>query len=542
MTSPEATSTAEPHSPPSPASSSTFWRGVWRTHFYAGVFAMPVLVMLAITGLVILYTDPINDLQFGELQRVEVGEQRVSLDDQRDAVQAAYSDWTIESVTPPKEPAAPTQFAIADAAGEEYRNVSVDPYTGEVLGDQDPGAGLVGLANRLHGTLNNDAVTVPVPTLSGAFGDDPLFTEVAIGDIAVEVFACWGLVLAASGLYLWWPRKRGTGRSLFVPRVGRKGRARWRDLHSIPGIVLSALLVFLVATGLPWSAVWGGNWGFIARELTPNEQDFWADAAPSSSVPEVGDLDRVGHRIPWAVGLEDIPTSGGGSSMSGMDMGDDMAGMDHSSSDGGITDRTSSLPEPVSLDLVQAAAGEEGMLPGASITLPFNDTADPASPVYGSYMVINPWPSDMANQGALYLDQFSGSTLGTSTASEWGALPWVTELGVQTHMGTQFGIVSRIAMTAACLLVVWAAFSGLVMYWKRRRSGTGFPRRPVDASLQRGMIILAVVLAVVYPLWGASVLVVLLLDKFVIRRIPPLRRAFGMKDPATEHEEPLVRS
>ena len=39
----------------------------------------------------------------------------------------------------------------------------------------------------------------------------------------------------------------------------------------------------------------------------------------------------------------------------------------------------------------------------------------------------------------------------------------------------------------------------------------------------------AVVLAIVYPLWGASLLVVALLDRFVIRRVPPLRSAFGMR-------------
>lgn len=521
-------------SPSTPREQDTsFWRTVWRTHFYAGIFAMPVLVLLAVTGLVILYTDPINDLQFGDLQRVEVGGSTVSLDEQRAAVQASYPDWGIESVTPPKDAATPTQFAIVDESGEVYRNVTVDPYTGEVLGDQDPGAGVVGLANRLHGFLNNEAVTVPMPTLGGLLGDDPLLSDIALGDIAIEIFACWGLVLAASGIYLWWPRKKGTGRALFVPRLSKKGRARWRDLHAIPGIVLSVMLVFFVATGLPWSAFWGGNWAFVANEVTPNEQYFWEQEAPSSDVPDVGDLDRVGHRIPWATNSEDIPSSSGTTSMPGMDM-DDMESMgDQTGTDGAAAQPTTAdLPDPASLDLIAAAAADEGMLAGASITLPFNDDTDPAAPTYGSYVVTNPWPSDISNQGALFLDQFSGATLGRSFASEWGQLQWVTELGVQTHMGTQFGVASRIVMTVSCLLLLWSVFSGLVMFWKRRRGGTGFPRRPVDARLQRGMIIIAVLLALLYPLWGLSVLVVLLLDTYVIRRIAPLRRAFGMKDPA----------
>jgi uncharacterized iron-regulated membrane protein len=510
---------------------SRFWRTVWRTHFYAGVFAMPVLVMLALTGLVILYTDPINDLQFAELQRVEASGAPVSLDEQREAVQRAYSDWTIQSVIPPKD-TTPTTFGVVDESGEVVLNVMVDPTTATVLGDQDPGAGIVGLANRLHGTLDNESVTVPLPTLPGLFGDGPVLSDLALGDVVVEIFACWALVLAVSGVYLWWPRKKGTGRALFIPRRGRIGRARWRDLHAVPGIALSVLLVFLVASGLPWSGFWGANWAYVAGEVTPNEENFWELDAPSSDVPEVGDLDRVGNRIPWATGAQDIPTSSGPVAMPGMEGMDHGDGADVEAGSDGAADAAAAggVPAPISLDLVQQAAVEEGMLAGATITLPFGDESDPAAPVYGSFVVTNPWPSDISNQGALFIDQFSGETLGRSFASEWGELQWTTELGVQTHMGTQFGLGSRIAMTLACVLVLWAAFSGLVMFTKRRRGGTGFPRRPVDARLQRGMIVVAVLLALVYPLWGASALVVLVLDKYVIRKVAPLRRAFGMRD------------
>jgi uncharacterized iron-regulated membrane protein len=38
------------------------WRSLWRIHLYAGVFAMPFIVLMAFTGLVILYTQPLQDL------------------------------------------------------------------------------------------------------------------------------------------------------------------------------------------------------------------------------------------------------------------------------------------------------------------------------------------------------------------------------------------------------------------------------------------------------------------------------------------------
>jgi uncharacterized iron-regulated membrane protein len=93
------------------------------------------------------------------------------------------------------------------------------------------------------------------------------------------------------------------------------------------------------------------------------------------------------------------------------------------------------------------------------------------------------------------------------------------------------GVANRVVMTTACLLTLFSVFSAFMMWWKRRpRGGTGFPRRPVDAKLQRNVAIIAVVLALFFPLWGLSVLAVLAFDRFVIRRITPLRRTFGMRD------------
>ena len=37
------------------------------------------------------------------------------------------------------------------------------------------------------------------------------------------------------------------------------------------------------------------------------------------------------------------------------------------------------------------------------------------------------------------------------------------------------------------------------------------------------------VIAIVYPLWGVTAAAVLLFDRFVIRQVPKLRRAFGQR-------------
>ncbi len=507
---------------------SRLWRSVWRTHFYAGLIAAPLLVLMALTGLVILYTEPINEALDGNLTTVAVGANPVSLDLQLESVKSRYPNTKLVAVTPPKEPGLSTRFKITKEDETSF-DVFVNPYTGDVLGAKKPGSGVVGLANRLHGNLNNEAVTIPVPTVAGLLGPDPLFAKVAVGDVAIEILAGWGLILAFTGAYLWWPRKKGTGRALFIPRFNKPGRPLWRDLHAVGGTLLAFLLIFFVTTGLPWSGAWGLSWGFIAEKITPNAQtSFWEWEGPKSAIPVVGDLDRQGNRIPWASGQDQVPTSDDSVESTGV------VGLPHHGSN---ADSAGSTPaEPASLDLIASASNKEGMLPGYTINAPVNVLPDPKNPdaptepFFGAYVVFNPWPSDMSSQGGLYLDQFSGKTLGKSTAETWGILQWATEFGVQTHMGTQFGLFNRIVMTAGCLLLFWNVFTAITMWNKRRRSHSmGLPRRPVDVRLQRVLGITACVLGVIYPLWGFSLVLVLLLDRYLIRRRPKLREAFGMR-------------
>jgi uncharacterized iron-regulated membrane protein len=68
------------------------------------------------------------------------------------------------------------------------------------------------------------------------------------------------------------------------------------------------------------------------------------------------------------------------------------------------------------------------------------------------------------------------------------------------------------------------------MFWKRRRPGTaGLPRRPVDVRLAKRLAMFLCVFAVAFPTWAVTALVVLAFDRFVIRKVRPLRVAFGQR-------------
>jgi uncharacterized iron-regulated membrane protein len=284
-------------------------------------------------------------------------------------------------------------------------------------------------------------------------------------------------------------------------RVKKKGRAKWRDLHAVPGAVLFTLLLFVAVSGLPWSTYWGPNFTALANEISPNS---WTDA-PASPIGKKGDLDRLGNKINWNTGDIPIPQSY-------------------------MPTANENVPAPISLDTVVAIAKQEGMKPNYTAYFPTNATDDAGAPLYGSFTLSNSWPRKTGEARDVFLSQFTGETLGEQAVYGYGSVSYAVDTTVSLHMGTQWGLFSRILMTLLCLLTVWSIISGGVMYAKRRRKGSlGLPRRPSEVNIGKGLAVIAVVLAIVYPLWGASALIILALDHFVIQKNQRLRPLFGQR-------------
>jgi uncharacterized iron-regulated membrane protein len=184
----------------------------------------------------------------------------------------------------------------------------------------------------------------------------------------------------------------------------------------------------------------------------------------------------------------------------------------------------------MSLDSVAAIGTQEGMRPGYTISFPKNATDDNGGLVFGSFTLSNSWPRPTGQIQNLTLDQFTGNTLGDQGAEAMGNVSRGMDTLVMVHMGVQLGLIDRIFMTVLCVLAIWSSVSALVMFTKRRRPGSlGLPRRPVDLRLGRKIKVAGTVLGVMFPQWAATALLILGFDRFVIRRVPRLRMAFGQR-------------
>jgi uncharacterized iron-regulated membrane protein len=229
----------------------------------------------------------------------------------------------------------------------------------------------------------------------------------------------------------------------------------------------------------------------------------------------MGDYDRLGRRIAWAA--TDDPVY-------------------RSTADGGA-------PAPLSFTDVDRLAKGEHMVPGYAI-IPPSDVTENGKTLYGSYTVVNAWPQKLSQQRTLYLNQFTGQTITNATAEHEGALSRATSFGIAMHMGTQFGVLTRVLATIACLGVILSVLTGLLMWWHRRPSGRSRWPGPVSDATRvntprRAVIavsVTAVVLGLVFPVFGVSLLVVLGVEAVLARR----RREPEMTSGDTDEETAYV--
>ena len=88
------------------------WRAIWRTHFYAGLVSAPFLVLMSLTGLVILYSQPIRNATQGELRTVSASGSWVPFETQKAAVTAAFPDTKITTMITPAGATSATVFGL----------------------------------------------------------------------------------------------------------------------------------------------------------------------------------------------------------------------------------------------------------------------------------------------------------------------------------------------------------------------------------------------------------------------------------------------
>lgn len=452
---------------------SRFYLAAWRWHFYAGLYVVPFLIMLAVTGLSMMYIS-ILDGRDGEYIKVAVAGEPVALSQQADAALATRGQGaSLVEWIGAKTADGANVFRVNDA-GTNYM-VAVDPYSGSVVESWIRRDGWYDLLNDIHGTL--------------LIGD--------LGDRLIEIAAGLAIVLIVTGLYLWWPRAGGG--SVLVPDLRARGRALWKSLHKVIGAYVSLILLVFLVSGLSWAGVWGEK--FVQAWSTfPAEK--WSNVPLSDDTHASMNHGSI-KDVPWGLEQTSMP-------MSGSDAGTDAI----------------AAGTPIDLDSIAAFGRQIGFEGRFRVNLPGNETG---VWTINQDSMSNDSENPMVDR-TVHIDQYTGRILADVGFADYSLPAKGMAIGIAFHEG-DMGLWNVVLNTLFCLSVIFLCISGLVMWWLRRPKGSALrvfaPKTPDDLPHWRGAMILMLAVSLAFPLVGITLLSVLALDYLVVKRVPVLRKAIG---------------
>lgn len=208
-------------------------RAWFQIHWFIGITAGSVLVLIGLTGATLSFRAEIIDAINPELRHAPNPSGAVALLPAALAqqLQAAHPTRRIVTLTVFAEPGRPARVNFAPPEGQRQGEVQlVDPWTAELL-PEPKGDAFFEFVESLHRWL-----LLPRDT----------------GKPVTGTLATGLLILALSGLYLRWPRRPLAWRAWLKLDFALTGRAFLWNLHAVVGTI--ALLAYLASslTGLYW--------------------------------------------------------------------------------------------------------------------------------------------------------------------------------------------------------------------------------------------------------------------------------------------------
>ena len=252
-------------------------------------------------------------------------------------------------------------------------------------------------------------------------------------------------------------------------------------------------------TGLPWTGLWGAK---VQTFATEHGSSMWSTDPGAASDPASTLDESLPHShavdVPWAMGDSEVPSS----TPPEDDDGRSVANVDTA---------------------VQVADGERLRHP-MTVALP---AADDEGGVYSVIGYAFDAPSD---ERTVHVDRYGGEVVSTYGFDDYPVLAKVVSQGIGLHEGRSLGLWSFWGSALMCLAIGFMCVSGPLMWWRRRprKSGAiGAPRGRMPIRATPVLAVLLVALGVLLPLFGLSLLVVLVVDQLVLRRVPALGRWFA---------------
>lgn len=425
------------------------YRTLLRWHFYAGLLCIPIIITLAVSGAIYLFKPQIDAWVDNAYQSLPVGGQSSTANQQIGAALKVLPGARFLSYRLPEHE---RQAVIVQLLKEGKKfQVYVNPYTLEVVKTIAFDDQFIRLVRTFHGEL-----------LAGN-----------AGSIIVELAACWTIVLLITGMYLWWPRSANGMAGILYPRLNKGGRIFWRELHSVTGIWISALTLFLLVTGLPWSLVWG------------------------SAFKELRQLNRPPIQQDWSLGRAQEA-------------------------------RSSMKKAKVQVDLNDTVVAKAKSLKLAAPVILSVSKKNPNIWIAKSMHQNRPLRSNA------WLEAKTGNLIKLQTFQQRDWLDRIVGIGVAAHEGQLFGWFNQFLGVITALGLVIVSVSAFVL-WRRRKpeNELGAPPASLNTKLGTMVLVIGLMLAVFLPLFAISLIIIAILDWGILRRFQVTREWLGLPAPTS---------
>ncbi|UXN21876.1 PepSY domain-containing protein [Curtobacterium flaccumfaciens] len=441
-----------------------------RLHFTAGLFVGPFILIAALSGAAYALGPSIEQVVYKHELTAPSSAAPLPLADQIDAAQAYvnrhHPNDSLSAVRPAPAPGASTRVMYTEDGllESQSRAIFIDPGTAEVRGDL-----------LVYGTSG----ALPFRTWVDTFHRS-LFLGDA-GRLYSETAASWLGVLALAGLGLWIVRiqRARAKRDLLRPARGVRGYRRLFSWHASTGLWLLLGALFLSATGITWSQFGGANvdalradWGWSTPSLTTTlSQD------PAASAGE-----HAEHH-----GAAEVAGNAGPATLA-----------------------------PTLFDEVLAKARTVN-IHAAEVQITAPVTADQAWTVAE---IKRSYPTAVSS---VAIDPTNMSVVSRTDFSSYSIPAKLARWGIDTHMGTMWGLPNQILLFVTALGIATMVVLGYLMWWKRRPTGGRVGRAPAAGAIARApwwgttaVFLVAAGLSLALPALGVSLLVFLVVDALVV--------------------------
>lgn len=421
----------------------TLYRTLWRWHFYAGLFCIPFILILSITGAIYLFKPQIEGWNERAFQSLTLNSDRATPNEHIQSAMDAVPQAQFLNYRMPEH----DHQAVAITLQSQAQNwrVYVHPSSNDVLQRVNIDQQLTQWVRTIHGEL-----------LMGS-----------TGSVLVELAACWSIILLITGVYLWWPRSARGMAGVVYPRLSRNSRLLWRDMHAVVGFWIAALTLFLLVTALPWTQVWGNLFKEARQWSKPHVQQDWHQNAAQ-------------ERRSWeqlAVDTVDLSP------------------------------------------MVVHAAQTLSFKPPVELTLEDSDN---------NLWKVSSQTQNRPARADAWIDGTTGAIHRIETFADKNSLDKVIGIGIAAHEGQLFGWFNQLLGLVTALGLILLSVSGLIL-WRRRKpiNQLGAPVLR-DPRCARMVTVLVLVLGVLLPVVGLSLLILLFLEWSLLRRYQPLAIWLGL--------------